>query len=126
MDNTNCVVLVEPSSSGERFVLVSDDDDGTGGGCGRSDGNDDDDDDGGVEMMNRTGAGVGVLVAATGGGTVMESNRVGDPEGVDVVGAVGGGPGVIKIISACTADADSKYNSDSTDNNCRRRLSGIG
>jgi hypothetical protein len=112
MDNTNRVVLVEPSSSVERFVLV------------RSDGNDDDD--GGVEMMNRTGAGVGVLVAATGGGTVTESNRVGDTEGVIVVGAVGGGPGVIKIISARTADADSKNNSDNTDNNCRRRLSGFG
>jgi hypothetical protein len=124
MDNTNHVVLVEPSSSVVRFVLASDDDDGTGGGCGRSDGNDDDD--GGVEMMNRTGAGVGVFVAATGGDTVTESNRVGDTEGVVVVGAVGGGPGVIKIISACTADADSKNNSDNTDNICRRRLSGFG
>jgi hypothetical protein len=126
MDNTNRGVLVEPSSSVVRFVLVSDDDDCTGGGCGRSDGNDDDDD-GGVEKMKRTGAGVGVLVAATGGGTVTESNRVGDTEGVIVVGAVCGGPGVIKIISACTADADSKNNSNNTDNNCRRRrLSGIG
>jgi hypothetical protein len=139
MGNTHCVVFVEASlpplsvvvrsvSVSELLAVIllgSDDDIDTGGGgggdCGRSDGNKDDD--GGVEMRNRTGASVGVLVAATGGGTVMENIRAGDAEGDVVVGGVGGGPGVILIISPCTTDSNAS--TDKTDNNCRRR-GGIG
>jgi hypothetical protein len=139
MGNTHCGVFVEaslpPLSVVVRSVSVSellavmllgsDDDIDTGGGgggdCGRSDGKKEDD--GGVEMMNRTGASVGVLVATTGGVTVIENNRVGDTEGDVVVGGVGGGPGVILIISPCTTDSNAS--TDKTDNNCRR-ISGMG
>jgi hypothetical protein len=136
MGTTHHVVLVEaslpPSSVVVRSVSVSellvvillgsvdDVDTGGGGDCGRSDGNKDEG--GGVEMRNRTGASVGVLVAATGGGTVMENIRAGDAEGDAVVGGGvggGGGPGVILIISPCTTDSNAR--NDKTDNNWRRR-----